>query len=90
MCFTTGSQEVHYLAETKEENKELICSNQEQQQKEDWEARRAKIKLTKGFVAKESVKGHMASSFFFFLIILIIFNRIDIYLLITSIRYICT
>ncbi|KAL7587154.1 RNA demethylase ALKBH10B [Lactuca sativa] len=57
----TGSQEVHYLAETKEENKELICSNQEQQQKEDWEARRAKIKLTKGFVAKESVKGHMVN-----------------------------
>lgn len=38
-----------------------ICSNQQ-----DWEARRAEIKMTKGFVAKESVKGHMASSFPFF------------------------
>ncbi|KAI3783115.1 hypothetical protein L2E82_13177 [Cichorium intybus] len=43
----TGSQEVQ----------NEICSNQE----EDWEARRAQIKLTKGFVAKESVKGHMVN-----------------------------
>ncbi|KAL4572073.1 hypothetical protein LXL04_018842 [Taraxacum kok-saghyz] len=53
----TGSQEVHLLAEN---NNEIISSKQEQ----DWESRRAQIKLTKGFVAKESVKGHMASSFF--------------------------
>ncbi|XP_023743941.1 RNA demethylase ALKBH10B [Lactuca sativa] len=33
-----------------------ICSNQQ-----DWEARRAEIKMTKGFVAKESVKGHMVN-----------------------------
>lgn len=50
----TGSQEVHSLAENNE-----ICSNQEEEQ--DWEARRAQIKLTKGFVAKESVKGHMVN-----------------------------
>ncbi|KAJ9547658.1 hypothetical protein OSB04_020201 [Centaurea solstitialis] len=42
----SGSQEIHSLAENNE-----ICSNQE----EDWEARRAQIKMTKGFVAKESV-----------------------------------
>ncbi|XP_024968271.1 uncharacterized protein LOC112507791 [Cynara cardunculus var. scolymus] len=48
----TGSQEIHSLAENNE-----ICSNQE----EDWEARRAQIKMTKGFVAKESVKGHMVN-----------------------------
>lgn len=36
-----------------------ICSNHD-----DCEARRAQIKLTKGFSAKESVKGHMVSSFF--------------------------
>ncbi|KAI3829663.1 hypothetical protein L1987_03790 [Smallanthus sonchifolius] len=33
-----------------------ICSNEE-----DWEARRAEIKMTKGFIAKESVKGHMVN-----------------------------
>ncbi|GKC58519.1 putative oxidoreductase, 2OG-Fe(II) oxygenase family protein, partial [Tanacetum coccineum] len=33
-----------------------ICSNQE-----DWEARRDQIKMTKGFNAKESVKGHMVN-----------------------------
>ncbi|XP_076915074.1 RNA demethylase ALKBH10B-like isoform X2 [Bidens hawaiensis] len=33
-----------------------ICSNQE-----DWEARRAEMKITKGFTAKESVKGHMVN-----------------------------
>ncbi|KAD3068639.1 hypothetical protein R6Q59_017340 [Mikania micrantha] len=48
----TGSQEVQLLAENNE-----ICPNQE----EDWEARRAQIKMTKGFVAKESVKGHMVN-----------------------------
>jgi alkylated DNA repair protein alkB family protein 5 len=36
-----------------------ICSNHE-----DCEARPGQIKLTKGFSAKEPVKGHMASSFF--------------------------
>ena len=35
-----------------------ICSNHEQ-----CEARRAEIKMTKGFVAKEPVKGHMVSLF---------------------------
>lgn len=44
----TGSQEVQPMLENIE-----ICSNDE-----DWEARRAQIKMTKGFVAKESVKGH--------------------------------
>ncbi|KAI3800981.1 hypothetical protein L1987_29081 [Smallanthus sonchifolius] len=48
----TGSQEV----QLSEENND-ICSNQE----EDWEARRAHMKMTKGFVAKESVKGHMVN-----------------------------
>lgn len=33
-----------------------ICSNHE-----ECEARRTEIKLTKGFSAKESVKGHMVS-----------------------------
>ncbi|KAI3668194.1 hypothetical protein L6452_43271 [Arctium lappa] len=46
-----GSQEAHSVVENVE-----ICSNQE-----DWEARRAEIKMTKGFVAKESVKGHMVN-----------------------------
>ena len=50
-----GSQEVHSILENME-----ICSNHN-----DCEARRAQIKMTKGFVAKESVKGHMASSFFY-------------------------
>jgi len=35
-----------------------ICSNHE-----ECEGRSSQIKLTKGFTAKESVKGHMASSF---------------------------
>jgi len=34
-----------------------ICSNHE-----DCEGRSSQFKLTKGFSAKESVKGHMASS----------------------------
>ncbi|KAK9055795.1 hypothetical protein SSX86_026880 [Deinandra increscens subsp. villosa] len=51
-CSSLGSQEVQILAESND-----ICSNQE----EDWEARRAQIKMTKGFVAKESVKGHMVN-----------------------------
>jgi len=34
-----------------------ICSNHE-----DCEGRSSQFKLTKGFTAKESVKGHMASS----------------------------
>ncbi|KAF5782610.1 putative alpha-ketoglutarate-dependent dioxygenase AlkB-like superfamily [Helianthus annuus] len=46
-----GSQEVNSAAESIE-----VCSNQE-----DWEARRAEMKLTKGFAAKESVKGHMVN-----------------------------
>ncbi|GJU85011.1 putative oxidoreductase, 2OG-Fe(II) oxygenase family protein [Tanacetum coccineum] len=56
----TGSQEVQLVAENNE-----ICSNEAQlvaesneicsAQEEDWEARRAQIKMTKGFVAKESV-----------------------------------
>lgn len=36
-----------------------ICSNHE-----ECEGRSSQIKLTKGFQAKESVKGHMASAFF--------------------------
>ncbi|MFS7930856.1 putative alpha-ketoglutarate-dependent dioxygenase AlkB-like superfamily [Helianthus anomalus] len=48
----SGSQEVQLV----EENND-VCSNQE----EYWEARRAQIKMTKGFVAKESVKGHMVN-----------------------------
>ena len=36
-----------------------ICGNHE-----ECKGRSAQIKLTKGFVAKEPVKGHMASSFF--------------------------
>lgn len=55
LFLTAGSQEVQSLAENND-----TCSNQEV----DWEARRAQIKMTKGFVAKESVKGHMASSLF--------------------------
>ncbi|KAL8214932.1 hypothetical protein R6Q57_004381 [Mikania cordata] len=46
-----GLQEVHSAAESIE-----ICSNVE-----DWEARRAEIKMTKGFAAKEFVKGHMVN-----------------------------
>ncbi|KAK3005894.1 hypothetical protein RJ639_017760 [Escallonia herrerae] len=49
-----GSQEVHPSLENI-----LICSNHE-----DCQARCDQIKMTKGFVAKEPVKGHMASSFF--------------------------
>lgn len=66
---TVGSQEVQLVAENNE-----VCSNQVESvagcteicsaQEEDWEARRAQIKMTKGFVAKESVKGHMASFFY--------------------------
>lgn len=40
-----------------------ICSNHD-----DCEERRAQIKLTKGFSAKESVKGHMVSFFFHYII----------------------
>ncbi|KAK2990532.1 hypothetical protein RJ640_019812 [Escallonia rubra] len=50
----SGSQEVHPTLENI-----LICSNHE-----DCQARCDQIKMTKGFVAKEPVKGHMASSFF--------------------------
>lgn len=50
---TAGSQEVQPFSEHVE-----ICSNHEQ-----CEERRAQIKMTKGFVAKEPVKGHMASLF---------------------------
>ncbi|XP_076884559.1 RNA demethylase ALKBH10B-like [Bidens hawaiensis] len=46
-----GLQEVDTPVESIE-----ICSNEE-----DWEARRAEIKMTKGFIAKESVKGHMVN-----------------------------
>ncbi|KAK1428244.1 hypothetical protein QVD17_17074 [Tagetes erecta] len=46
-----GLQETHSVVESVE-----ICSSEE-----DWEARRAEIKMTKGFVAKESVKGHMVN-----------------------------
>lgn len=42
-----------------------ICSNHE-----ECEGRSSHIKLTKGFTAKESIKGHMASSFFYKLIFL--------------------
>nr|XP_043637264.1 RNA demethylase ALKBH10B-like [Erigeron canadensis] len=48
---TTGSEEVQPLVENAK-----ICSNQE-----DCEAWRAQIKMTKGFMAKESVKGHMVN-----------------------------
>ncbi|KAI3678964.1 hypothetical protein L6452_38268 [Arctium lappa] len=47
----TGSEEVQTLVETVK-----ICSNQE-----DLEAWLAQIKITKGFVAKETVKGHMVN-----------------------------
>ncbi|KAH6821779.1 oxidoreductase [Perilla frutescens var. hirtella] len=47
----TGSQEVQPFSEHVE-----LCSNHEQ-----CEARRAQIKMTKGFVAKEPVKGHMVN-----------------------------
>lgn len=46
-----GSEEPHTVVESNE-----ICSHEQ-----DWEARRAEIKMTKGFVAKESVKGHMVN-----------------------------
>ncbi|XP_076952241.1 RNA demethylase ALKBH10B-like [Bidens hawaiensis] len=45
------THEVHSTVENFE-----ICSN-----REDWEARRAEMKITKGFTAKESVKGHMVN-----------------------------
>lgn len=41
------------------ENGEEICSNHE-----DCNARPTQIKLTKGFTAKEQMKGHTASAFF--------------------------
>ncbi|KAL1542695.1 RNA demethylase ALKBH10B-like [Salvia divinorum] len=47
----TGSQEVQPFSEPVD-----ICSNHEQ-----CEARRAQIKMTKGLVAKEPVKGHMVN-----------------------------
>ncbi|KAL6968378.1 hypothetical protein U1Q18_034178 [Sarracenia purpurea var. burkii] len=47
----TGSQEVQPTSE----NAELCCNH------EDCDARRALIKITKGFVAKEPVKGHMVN-----------------------------
>ncbi|XP_071717784.1 RNA demethylase ALKBH10B-like [Rutidosis leptorrhynchoides] len=46
-----GSQDMHSAIESVD-----ICSNEQ-----DLEARRAEIKMTKGFVAKESVKGHMVN-----------------------------
>lgn len=49
--FTAGSQEARLNSVNVE-----ICSNHE-----ECEARRTEIKLTKGFSAKESVKGHMVS-----------------------------
>ncbi|XP_041992254.1 RNA demethylase ALKBH10B-like isoform X1 [Salvia splendens] len=49
---TAGSQEVQPFSEPVD-----ICSNHEQ-----CEARRAEIKMTKGFVAKEPVKGHMVNA----------------------------
>jgi len=54
MLGNTGSQEVQPAVENVD-----LCSNHE-----DCEARPSQIKLTKGFSAKEPVKGHMASSFF--------------------------
>ncbi|PSR86268.1 Core-capsid bridging protein [Actinidia chinensis var. chinensis] len=47
----TGSQEVQPTFENVD-----LCSNHE-----DFESRRALIKMTKGFVAKEHVKGHMVN-----------------------------
>jgi hypothetical protein len=41
------------------ENNDDICANHE-----DCGLRTTQIKLTKGFTAKEHVKGHTASSFF--------------------------
>lgn len=55
MLGNAGSQEVQPAVENVD-----LCSNHE-----DCEARPGQIKLTKGFSAKEPVKGHMASSFFF-------------------------
>lgn len=54
MLGNAGSQEVQPAVENVD-----LCSNHE-----DCEARPGQIKLTKGFSAKEPVKGHMASSFF--------------------------
>ena len=48
-----GSQEVQPVLENID-----LCSNHK-----DCEARRDQIKMTKGFIVKESVKGHMVSSF---------------------------
>ncbi|XP_057508475.1 RNA demethylase ALKBH10B-like [Actinidia eriantha] len=47
----TGSQEVQPVLENID-----LCSNHE-----DCEARRDQIKMTKGFIVKESVKGHMVN-----------------------------
>lgn len=51
---TAGSQEEQHRLQYTE-----ICSKHD-----DCEARFAQINLTKGFIAKEPVKGHMASSLF--------------------------
>jgi len=53
LVWCAGSQEMQPSALNNN-----ICSNHE-----ECEGRSSKIKLTKGFSAKESVKGHMASSF---------------------------
>ena len=70
----TGSQEVQHV----EENIN-ICSNHE-----ECDARPSQIKLTKGFSAKEQVKGHMVSSSFHNLIDIIVVKkwnqREDIYI----------
>lgn len=47
VLWTAGSQEL-----------QILCSNHD-----ECEARQAQIKMTKGFVAKEPVKGQMASLF---------------------------
>lgn len=52
MVINVGAHEVQTTLDHIE-----ICDNHE-----DCAARRDQIKLTKGFVAKEPVKGHMASS----------------------------
>lgn len=61
-----GSQEVQPMFENHE-----ICTNHE-----DCEARRAQIKITKGFVAKEPMKGHMASSIFHKLNFVFLYRKI--------------
>lgn len=54
LCSGAGSHEVQHV----EENID-ICFNHE-----ECDARPSQIKLTKGFSAKEHVKGHMVSYFF--------------------------